>query len=173
MLTKLEEKFRKRYAKMFADLNKSVNPLERKHNTYEAPIVLLGEGGATVNNDRDFAAFELAPAAQVSIATKKVHPMEVVYRIAVPAEDAAEASNRDSYFNYIFDKVVGEAIKRYLANFGSAEEIRFGEVFCTFEHPAGTIFREARNGDVEFRLYGNWASNNIVNTGEVNDGTNN
>jgi len=159
---------------MFAELNSSINILPKgDDNTYEAPTVHLQDGGATVIADANTVAFELSAPAKVSVPTKKVHPMMVVYRISVPAEDAAAASEKDSYFNFIFDSVVAEAVKRYCASFGNKDEIRFGQTFCSFVRVDNSVFSETGDGDVEFRLYGNWASNIIVNTGETNDGQNN
>lgn len=165
ILQKLDDKFNKVFAKTFADLNLNVNKINKQGTQsnyyFEAPVVSLGDGGCTVVNNTDTSIIKLAPAAKVMCDFKKVLPYVAIYRISFSEDDAAKAADSDPYFNYVFVPVINEAIRRYIATFGSPEEIRFGTYFCTATRPgpSSEIFIQADNGDVEFRLFGEWASN--------------
>ena len=157
-LTKLDEKFTKRFAKQFAELNANINIIPiMDGDIYEAPIVDLTDGGATVITGPTHNV-TLAPSSKIVVDYRRVLALNVIYRISLDVNEAAEASKSDTYFNYIFDPIVNKAIAGYVKAFGGADEIRFGQYFCKYKRADETVFFMTDEGNVEFRLTGSWAS---------------
>lgn len=160
MLEKLNEKFNKEFAGYFGQINSKINRLEKTEDgNFEVPVPVLSNGGATIIPPGADPVTLDAPAL-VTFEVKKVKPEMVVYRIAFGLEDAAKAAEDEAYFNYLVVPVINEASNRFQKTFGDYNNIRYGEVFCTpFKNEAA--FRETDTG-VEVRLYGCWASNELV-----------
>lgn len=158
----LHKQFNKRYAKKFADLNKNVYPTAKNDKgSFEVPVPVLGAGGGTLITGNE-GAFNLNPPAPVSVQFKVMKPQSLVYRISFPYSECDIAANKEEYFNYLFDAILGKAIGNYEKTVGGADKVRFGECYCIYERPGsnGDIFRQLDNTDLELRLYGTWASDN-------------
>ena len=152
-----EDKIRKLFAGVEGNLNAGVKRVELQKTEdgtkyFETVVPYLSDGGATVVVGKQ-ETVALEPPAVAEFTLKKVHPVEVVYRIAFTLEDAAKAAEDDGYFNLLCPPIMTQAVARYIKEFGNPEDIRYGRHFCIIDKviEGGT--------HVEVRLSGNWASN--------------
>lgn len=162
-IDKLTSMFKARYSKLFMDLNKNVYLAALTENgTYEAPSINLGVGGFT-NVQASPDPVELAVPAVVDISTVAHKSTLSVYRVAIPAAELSIAHEKPEYFNYLMDRVLGEAIVRYREMSKTNENVlRFGTCFCSPILPSGGVFRLLNDDYLELRLYGQWATNEIA-----------
>lgn len=175
MINKLNKMFVERYYKKLADMNSALYKAAKDDNgNFEVPVVSLSEGGFTEITSPQPEAYQLAGPARVRVVNKKMKGLTGVYRIAVPFSEAEIAANKPEYFNYLFDGVMDTALAKFQEKFGSANKVRFGEVFITADRPgnrnqplmllsvnatdaAGNLLPV--DDQVEIRLYCNFASN--------------
>jgi hypothetical protein len=168
VISSLNKQFISRYGKQFAELNKNVYPTAlNDRGAYQVPVPIVGQLGGTLMIG--CGAFDLNPPAPVSVQFKNMKPQQFVYRVAVPYTEAEIAADKKEYFNYLFDAIMSKAIGNYQATVGKADVVRFGTTFCSCELPESTpnnkvVFRQLDNMDLEFRLYGSWASTEEDNT---------
>lgn len=154
MLEKLNQKFNKRYGQLIANMNINLVQVAKDKDNFEVAVPVLGEGGGTLS----YGTEKSAPAApaKVRLERKRVLVQDVSYRILVPETEAVLAADRDDYFNYLFDRVMDQAIGAYNKTFGGPQQLRFGEMYCEAkELKLGT-------DGVEIELVGCWASDKQV-----------
>ena len=150
MLEKLNKMFFDRYDKVFLELNKNVSIAARDGSVYDVPSVILGKGGGTISTAD---AFELSEPAQVEVSFKKKKMATAIYRILIPSTECEVAAKNPAYFNYLFDRIMSQAIANYNATFGGPDALRFGDAYCRSKG----LSNSPREG-IELRLSGNWAS---------------
>jgi len=175
MINKLNKMFVERYYKRLSDMNSALYKAAKDDNgNFEVPVVSLSDGGFTELVTPMEAAYSLAGPARVRVVNKKMKGLTGVYRIAVPFSEAEIAANKPEYFNYLFDGVMDAALTKFQDKFGSANKVRFGEVFITAETAGGknqplrllSVNSTDAAGNllpvddqIEIRLYCNFASN--------------
>jgi hypothetical protein len=168
----LDRLFIERYSKTFAELNKNIYTTALEEGTFEVPVPTLGLGGGTLALGSP-ESLKLEPPAVVKVQHKRMEAANAIYRIAMPRYECEVAASKPEYFNYLFDSSVNKAIVNYNSTFGGPDKVRFGTTYCTYLKPGNseTIFADLDGGDyLEFRLFGQWASDKEVtkvNMGEV------
>lgn len=157
MIEKLNKQFIGRYKNLFSTLNKNVVlTVSEDDGTISVPVVVVGDGGATVSEVN--GNFDLNPSAAASVKVKKMKAQTVVYRLTVPLNEAIIAADKPEYFNYLFDNILHQALGRYNNTFGGVEVSRFGESYCIPHAFSENVFLKENDGGVELRLVGKWAS---------------
>lgn len=174
LLSTLDRLFIERYSKQFAELNKNIYTTVLEEGTFEVPVPTLGPGGGTLITGAE-GAHKLEPPAVVRVQHKRMEAANAIYRIAVPRYECEVAAVKPEYFNYLFDSIVNRAIANYNATFGGIDKIRFGKTYCTYLRPGNseTIFADLDGGDyLEFRLFGQWASDKEVTKLNIEEAVN-
>jgi len=161
MLIKLDKLFISRYGKRFAELNRNVYPTAKNDKgNFEVPIVIVGPNGGTLIKGAE-GAFALNPPAVVSLQFRNMKPEQLVYRLSIPFDECKIAADKEEYFNYLFDEIVGKALNNYAATVGKPDKVRFGTCYAEFQRPGTNkeIFKQLEDSSLELRFYGEWSSN--------------
>jgi hypothetical protein len=159
LLEQLNTKFFKRYENLIKDLNQFVNetPLVEYNSKsgYNIPNISIdGDGSLLVTNEQ--AAVQLPPHSRVRVNVNFNEAVMPVMRTAINLSEIELAMNNDKYFNYLFDAVIDELMRKYREKFGAYDLLRFGEFYAKF-NPMTLVIVD--NTDcIEIRVVGKYAA---------------
>lgn len=139
-ITKVNEKFHKRYAKLQQDLNKFITPVIEQNGEISIPDVVMS--GTT----------EL----EANIVTSKAKAFTPELKIKVNAQDIEKILDNDSLFNYIFDGIVDKALLQYAKNYGAYDVLRFGSHYAMFNN----LFYDSLSDKLVITITGKYAKPN-------------
>jgi len=152
ILQTLDDKCNTRFAPLLKKLNAHVVVTPMVDHTYNKPEVLLtADVGVTVSLESS-TVIDLGTAARVKVNQTPHKAVTVTTRAAIPTSEILTALNNDSYFGYIFDRIMEQIIAKLSKQIGAFDQMRWGEYYIKLEPFSMFESRGNEEDMIEIRL---------------------
>ena len=133
ILQNLNDKCSIRFAPLLKKLNSFVVDTPLVDNNYNKPEVsLTADVGVTVSPISSYG-INLGTAARVRVGQTPHKAVIVTTRAAIPTSEILIALNNDSYFGYLFDRIMEQMIAKLSRQVGAFDQMRWGEYYIKLE----------------------------------------